>query len=797
MSRPRLRQSSDPIEALEARVLLTVYNVEFVADTARAARGEMDGVVSLREAVEASRTNQAFGDAPAGTANDIINLPNGRLELTAGLGPMRLGEDVRMRGAGLDATTIDGNGGDIFVRSGGGRLQFRNFTMENGGRALDYAGGATGGLVRLDRIGVRGFDRMAVRSVGAGHRTILEESLFADNVRTGGGAAGAVEARGAKLTIDNTEFRGNVGQSVGAVNALTFSLAIRRGTFVDNATSDANASGGGVATNAESIFIADSVFEGNGRTLGGGLAIFQDSARSGRQEATITGTMFERNSARSGGAVAITGDRAAIVTFTGGTTIDDNRAAQAGGGVYVRNGAARVQFLSGTKVTDNQATTDGGGIDMLGGRIDARSGAEFLSNSARPRGGAGGAGGAINLVDGDLRVNDATFRGNGATRGGALALENVAGLVKSATFDLNEVVDSGGGNGGGAIAIAGADSSVTLDDTTLSNNYADGFGGAVAIAGGGTVLLRGGSVVAGNETLRSGGGLAALGSRAIVRASEIRGNRAARDGGGVSVTAGGGAGGAGGSAGRLTMSGSQVVGNRGRSGGGVFLEDAIGYVSASEIGRDGEGNVALRDGAGLAVSGDSSVTVLNTVVSHNATSEQAVFLDAVKNGGGVSVVQAAGERTVLRFRSNVRVDENTAIADGGGVYVETAGDQAIPVFAQRGGRISGNVAGVDGGGLFLSGGVDPTTGQAVLLTVQVTNNEAVSQGGGVYSDGSLRGQSLAVRLNKSSTADGGGGFYLAAGHVTADDSGNNTVEDNLDGNDVEDNFSGPGLRGAL
>ena len=57
-----------PVEALEPRLLLdgTSYLVNSLADVVAT-----DGVVTLREAIEAANTNAAVHDAPAGSADEI------------------------------------------------------------------------------------------------------------------------------------------------------------------------------------------------------------------------------------------------------------------------------------------------------------------------------------------------------------------------------------------------------------------------------------------------------------------------------------------------------------------------------------------------------------------------------------------------------------------------------------------------------------------------------------------------------------------------------------------------------
>ena len=68
-------------ESLEDRSMLTAYFVNTIADDPLATATDTDGVVSLREAIQAARTNAIFGDATAGDgggATDTISF-NGAL----------------------------------------------------------------------------------------------------------------------------------------------------------------------------------------------------------------------------------------------------------------------------------------------------------------------------------------------------------------------------------------------------------------------------------------------------------------------------------------------------------------------------------------------------------------------------------------------------------------------------------------------------------------------------------------------------------------------------------------------
>ena len=99
---------------LEGRMLLTAYVVNTPLDDPWAGPDDVDGRVSLREAITAANTNAPFGDAPAGQGDGLLDSITFRPSLkgkTIVLGGAELpvGDHLSITGLGSDKLTISGN----------------------------------------------------------------------------------------------------------------------------------------------------------------------------------------------------------------------------------------------------------------------------------------------------------------------------------------------------------------------------------------------------------------------------------------------------------------------------------------------------------------------------------------------------------------------------------------------------------------------------------------------------------------------------------------------------------------
>ena len=341
---------------------------------------------------------------------DEILVPAGRIELADGAadgadpaatGDLDLTEDVRVSGAGRDATTIDANGlhriFDVaagvtatiqamtvtggrapfdasFSSSVGGGIRAMGTTTVNDVRVTDNNAVTGGGIASDDPLGSLTLNRVLVDS-NSGYRP-------PDWVGIGGGVA---ERNGGTLTINESVVRGNVA-----------------------------ASGAGVCECAGGTVVVDrTLVEGNGPPPGVN---------------SIAGGLYETG----GGTLTITA-----------STVRGNQA-QEGGGID-DSGGGTINIVD-TEVVDNRATggafaSGGGLLEEAGGTINI-SGSTFAGNSAAKFGG-----GLALISDGKTTITNSTLTGNTAQLGGGAVATRGAPVIvglRNVTLAANSSVQRGG-----------------------------------------------------------------------------------------------------------------------------------------------------------------------------------------------------------------------------------------------------------------------------------------------------------------------------------------------------------------
>jgi predicted outer membrane repeat protein len=229
---------------------------------------------------------------------------------------------------------------------------------------------------------------------------------------------------------------------------------------------------------------------------------------------------------------------------------------------------------------------------------------------------------------------------------------------------------------------------VELRDVTLTRGGSDGPGGAVTTRG---EILVADSKVTQNLAEEPGGGIMSQRRATIVR-SVITGNLANDDGGGVYARRGGiqvydsiissnlvdGSGGALGSTGDILVARSHMDGNTTDGDGGAIYTDEDGDVTVIDSTVSG----STADGPGGAIfTLDGDVTIVNSTLTGNRADDR---------GGAIS-----GEATVTILNSTI--SRNLAVAHvGGGVW--SRGDMYV-----GNSTISDNYAEAKGGGLHAGG----------------------------------------------------------------------------------------------
>jgi len=445
------------------------------------------------------------------------------------------GKDLTFIGAGRTETVIDGKGEvDILILANGGE----NFSLHN----------------------------LTLRNPF--HQGILmdEGSLTTDNVWF--------------LEIGSAELDG------GAIEAVNSSFEINNTTFSQNYGYD----GAGIhATGTTSLYIEDSVFEGN-RGYGYTERVVEYEYDEETGEEISSTTLVNERQGRGGG-LFVQGDGSITIV---NTVFTDNRSRWGGGAMCVRtfDGTTTIDDSS---FEDNRATNGAGGaiLNWMQGE-DVYELEEFAE------------------IFGTLTVNNTTFSGNDSQRshGGAIYMEGDYSApmrleVNDSTFEYNEA-----NNDGGAIYLRRMYDEALIYDTIFSLNDAN-YGGALSMNN--QLIFTGVGLDMVSNTAATSGGAVSVGTTTLFALvdSKVRGNRARNgQGGGVYATSMG-------DDYPFYLVRVQVLDNNSSmEGGGFFLRDVTNSTTEESL---FEGNEAGLNsfGGGLYADDSAYVKIRNTSFRSN------------------------------------------------------------------------------------------------------------------------------------------------------------------------------------
>jgi CSLREA domain-containing protein len=261
---------------------------------------------SLREALRAANSDEAFGGCPAGSGADTVQLAGGVYMISPSQAEFfRVESDITIQGVGAANTIIDGN----HLRT-----------------ALFLASGP----VKLKQLAIRNAKGSGVYIQGSGMAVTLDEIEIYNNVVEAGNGGGIYNM--GLLTINKSRIYGNT----------------------------ASAAGGGIVNNG-SLTINNSMISDNTASVGGGL--YNTPARG----ATINGSTINGNRATNAANVSKNGG--GIYNSNGSlnlvnSTLSGNMADGYGGGLYNSGGVS----LHNVTITENIADNDennsgtGGGV---------------------------------------------------------------------------------------------------------------------------------------------------------------------------------------------------------------------------------------------------------------------------------------------------------------------------------------------------------------------------------------------------------------------------------------------------
>ena len=226
-------------------------------------------------------------------------------------------------------------------------------------------------------------------------------ATFEKNASDGNG--GAVYSENNALTVSGSTFTGNTAVNFGgALYLKDTSATIEDSVFGSedpelgsNSVSADGSMGGAIYTDGK-LDITDTKFIGNSaKKYGGAIA----GTVEGQGDVTLTGGTFSKNTAGSGGAIALwsngdkndPADSAAALTING-TTFDGNTADRKGGAIaflqkHTNEGKRAQATITDATFTGNKAGLTGGALQLEYSNTTL-SGSTFTGNSATENGGA-------------------------------------------------------------------------------------------------------------------------------------------------------------------------------------------------------------------------------------------------------------------------------------------------------------------------------------------------------------------------------------------------------------------------
>ena len=375
------------------------------------------------------------------------------------------------------------------------------------------------GVKNIHIVDYKFIDNTAESSGGAifidegSNNDIIENCTFEGNHLTNmtvGHNGGAIDCRGANLTIDYVDFTNNGAYTGGAIYMSSTSKNIR--IFDSNFTKNyAMGDGGALGLKAEALEINNTIFKSNTAERHGG-AVY---AGGNGTDNSIRHTIFEENSAGDHGGAINWLASAGIFEYLNFT----KNTAEYGGGIYM-NGVSSNSRLETVYFRENRATKNGGAIDC-NATMMGLSNTQFISNYAGEYGAAlcreanatGGFGG-----------NNTFISNHADIAGAALAWLRVDGInINNYTFINNTAYSSGG-----AIYVRGDSPNCKVRNSYFENNYVtdvkNGQGGSIDWVGPNGLIA--------NTTFRDSfavnGGTIYAGGRNVYRPSSVDANKKGR-----------------------------------------------------------------------------------------------------------------------------------------------------------------------------------------------------------------------------------------------------------------------------
>ena len=301
----------------------------------------------------------------------------------------------------------------------------------------------------------------------------------------------------------------------------------------------------------------DITIEGNGYTISGNNSnkIFDIY----KHNVVLNNVTLVNGNSNLGGALQVSGS--ANLTMTN-SVIKDCVATGEGGAIQVMSGSVTVE---GTSFINNTAPS-GSAVYYNTASTLTVDDCDFISNKVT--GTSTGSGGAITMVSGNLDVTDSTFSDNTALRGAAITLMNFA---KELTVSGSEFINNSA-NDGGAIYVNVA-STVSLTGSNFTENKASNQAGAVYLQNK-NINAQIDDVNFTGNTAKEGAAITSKLATLNINNSEFADNTATGNGGAVFAS------------GKVTISDSTLMNNKGKELANQIYQTSEGVVTLqnNEIG---------------------------------------------------------------------------------------------------------------------------------------------------------------------------------------------------------------------
>ena len=539
-----------------------------------------------------------------------------------------------------------------------------------------------------------------------------------------------INGAGAFLAMDegygiNGNVNTNNGGGVHIDGGGTFTM---NGGEIKNNTAQFN--GGGVyITGANSTFnMLGGTIDGEGNRsarLGGGVFV-------GGIFNMEDGEIINNNEADYGGGVFI--DSYGTFNMKGGG-ITGNEASQGGGGVYIDN-YGNFFILNGTIIDNTVTDPDSAGADL------------FFEVSAKVQYGTFDDFGEFTPA-GNFITEEDSYTDNIMVVNSSETWNSAAGrdqnnrrdiIIVTGDFSLPSSASSTFTGTGIRVTIRG-NSTITL--TGQGNLFRVGTNQTVVLE---DIGLQGRGSAASNENNTSLVWVGGAGAALIMKGnSSVSGNvntYGDGHGGGVYVASGG----------TFTMNGGEIVGNKAKTGAGVFLNDSTFTMKSGKIGGE-DGNTATNNGGGVAVCYGATFDMEGGYIIKNNSQQ----------GGGGIYISSIDDSSIVNIKSDSFITDNTAVGSGGGILI-FGNKSRLNMFS---GYITKNKA-ANGGGVFLNDGNFIMTGGIIGGTLDDANTVSSGNGGGVafYNGGNgelIFGGNARVIGNTDVTATTDSNVYLEDG----------------------------------